>query len=164
MQAALQALQKVGPNGCVVSYASSVWTITFSRIVGQTGGFPQLTTTYTQTGGSSGVMTPALVSGPGTTSGKFGPYDPTATDGRAVISRGNAYILDETWLYYPAGATFAGLGSPDTIGGVFEGGLIWFDRVLMATTFSGGSASLAAGPTQAQFEAAFPNVLYNIIN
>jgi hypothetical protein len=37
-----------------------------------------------------------------TASGKFGPYDPGAGDGRQTLARGNAYILDETWLQYTA--------------------------------------------------------------
>lgn len=155
--AALQVLPKVGPNGVAVSLSGSVWTITFSRLLGVTGGLPQLTTTYTQVGGSTGALATAIATSAGN-SNKVGPYDPTASDGRAVISRGNAWILDELWLYYPAGATFAGLGSPDMIGNVIESGLVYLDRVLMAVPVTGNTASLANGPTQSDVEAAFPTL------
>jgi hypothetical protein len=87
-----------------------------------------------------------------TASGKFGPYDPGAGDGRQTLARGNAYILDETWLQFTAESAALGAAN-DQIGGCIEGGLLWVDRVLNSGV---GAASLAAGPTLANVEATFP--------
>jgi hypothetical protein len=89
----------------------------------------------------------------GASSGKFGPYDPAATDGRQNLNRGDCFILDETWLLNPAGGSFAGLGSTDIIGGVFDGGDVFIDRVLHSGV---ATASLALGPTLANLLTAFP--------
>jgi hypothetical protein len=87
-----------------------------------------------------------------TASGKFGPYDPGAADGRQTLARGNAYICDETILQYP-GESAAVSAPNDQVGSVIEGGLAWIDRILNSGV---GAASLAAGPTLANVEATFP--------
>lgn len=87
-----------------------------------------------------------------TASGKFGPYDPAAADGRQTLARGNAFIVDETILQYP-GESAAISGAQDQAGGVIEGGECWIDRILQSGV---GAASLAAGPTLANLEATFP--------
>lgn len=89
-----------------------------------------------------------------TASGKYGPYDPSVTDGRELLTRGRVYILDETLIQYNAGSS--GLGAAnDHAGGVFEGGLVWIDRVLHSGT---GTHTLAAGPTLAEVLTAFPEL------
>jgi hypothetical protein len=89
----------------------------------------------------------------GASNGKYGPYDSAASDGRQTLTRGECYILDETWLLNPAGGSFAGLASTDIIGGVFDGGEIFLDRVLQSGVVA---HSLTLGPTKVEFLAAFP--------
>lgn len=85
--------------------------------------------------------------------GKYGPYDSDATDGRQRISREFSYVLNETILKN-------GLGGFTTLvtahPGAFNAGTVWKGRILM----SSGAHSLASGPTQAEFEAAFPMIRY----
>jgi hypothetical protein len=82
-----------------------------------------------------------------TASGKYGPYDPGAADGRQTITKGEFYVLNETMKEddltsdHPA-AQF--------------GGLVFKSR-LIATA---GAASLAAGPTYANVEANLPRIAY----
>lgn len=88
-----------------------------------------------------------------TASGKFGPYDPAAGDGRQTLTRGEAFIIDETVLQY--GGTGATTGAQVDQLGVIEGGMVWNARILNAGT---GTASLAAGPTYANVLATFPRL------
>jgi hypothetical protein len=89
-----------------------------------------------------------------TSSGKYGPYDPSTTDGRQTLTRGECFILDQTLLQYSAGSS--GLSAAnDIVGGVFDGGSVWLARVLNAGS---GSHSLTAGPTKTEFLTAFPGV------
>lgn len=86
--------------------------------------------------------------------GKLGPYDPAATDGRQLLTRGDCYILNQTVLQ---NGVIIGLGGGVTDHpAVFDSGLAWKPRILMTT----GTHSLAAGPTVAEFEAAFPGIIY----
>lgn len=88
-----------------------------------------------------------------TASGKFGPYDSAAADGRQLLAKGAAYILNQTVLEHnPLGFDVAPSDHP----AVLEGGLCWKARILMTT----GAHSLAAGPTVAEAEAVFPRVRY----
>lgn len=68
--------------------------------------------------------------------GMFGPYNPSATDGRQTLTKGEVFLLDETVLQYGiAGSTMTGENTQ--IGGAVEGGLVWYDRML-ATSGTGG--------------------------
>jgi hypothetical protein len=87
-----------------------------------------------------------------TATGKFGPYDPAAVDGRQTLARGNAFIMDETVTEYSAGVGAISTRN-DQFGSAIEGGSLFVDRVLNS---GGGAASLAAGPTLANVEATFP--------
>jgi hypothetical protein len=90
-----------------------------------------------------------------TASGLFGPYDSAAADGRQTLARGDCFFLDKTWLDVGSGVMVPqGQGSIHVAG--FYGGDVWRERLLITT----GTASLAAGPTVAAFEAAFPQVHY----
>lgn len=90
-----------------------------------------------------------------TASGKFGPYDSAAGDGRQTLTRGECFLVDETILEY--GGTGPQTGAQRDQFGVIEGGSVWFDRILQVGT---GTASLAAGPTLANLNTAFPRLSY----
>lgn len=91
-----------------------------------------------------------------TATGLYGPYDPAATaSGRDTLRRGECFFLNRTWLDVPAGFPFAA-GQGSLHPPVFDKGLVWYERLLITT----GTHSLAAGPTVAEFEAAFPRVGY----
>ena len=91
-----------------------------------------------------------------TASGKYGPYDPAAADGRQLLNRGECYLVNVTSLQSPASGVGAIASDHPT---VIEGGMIWRDR-LIATA---GAASLANGPTFATLEAALPLMRYTEI-
>jgi hypothetical protein len=83
-----------------------------------------------------------------TASGKYGPYDPAAVDGRAVAPvRGEAYILNETIKEDEVASDFPP---------VLEGGRVFLGRIIQSGV---GAASLAAGPTLANLLAGFPRLL-----
>lgn len=84
-----------------------------------------------------------------TASGKFGPHDPAAVDGRQNIGAafiGSTYIVNETIREdMPASE------HPP----VLEGGLVYLSRIIQS---GGGAASLAAGPTLANLKLTFPRL------
>lgn len=151
-QTAMDAI--FGAGNTVVSGSgglnANVQTITFQ---GALQDLAPIVLTTDSTGLTGGTVAAAVVVA-GSDYGKFGPYDPAATDGRQTLTRGECFVLNETDLQsglisgLPTGAT----DNP----GVFDGGRVWKDRLLVTT----GSHSLAAGPTFTEFEAAFPNVSY----
>ena len=106
-----------------------------------------MTHTDAYTGGSSPAAAIGTTTQGTTSRGSFGPYDPSATDGRQTLTRGECFILNETALEALAGSDHPG---------VFDGGIVWKDRLLITT----GTHSLAAGPTVSEFETAFPRVSY----
>jgi hypothetical protein len=106
-----------------------------------------MTTVDAYTGGSSPASAIGTTTQGTTSRGSFGPYDPAASDGRQTLTRGECFILNETALEALAGSDHPG---------VFDGGIVWKDRLLITT----GSHSLAAGPTVTEFETAFPRVSY----
>ena len=88
-----------------------------------------------------------------TASGKYGPYDPAAADGRQTLARGAAWVLNETVREHGAqGFDISASDHP----AVFDGGRVYKARVLMTT----GTHSLAAGPTVTEFETVFPDIDY----
>lgn len=84
-----------------------------------------------------------------TASGKYGPYDSAATDGRQTLARGACFILNQTILQ---NGTLPGLplDATDHPPGVFDTGRVWQDRII-----AGSSAHElgAAGPSFAALEA-----------
>jgi len=88
--------------------------------------------------------------------GYFGPYDPAALDGRQTLTRGECYIVDETVLQYATGIAANSVVN-DQIGGVFDAGTVWKDRILQSGT---NTHTLAAGPTLAETNTAFPTITY----
>ncbi len=152
VQSALQALGNVGTNNVTVGgTAGSQYTVTFTGTVG----VPVITADGTNlTGGTSPSASASLLPASGTlaNTGKFGPFDPNATDGRQTLTRGESFVLDETFVYQPFGTILPG---PNEIrGGFIDGGAIWLQRVLQC---GAGAPSLATGPTLAAFLAAFPS-------
>jgi hypothetical protein len=106
---------------------------------GLTGGTPASTVTATNAGGNTG---------------KFGPFDPAAADGRQTLARSNVGILNRTILQ---GGVLNGVYTVrDTDhSGLLVGGQLFKARVLHSGV---AAASLAAGPTLAALEAALPLV------
>jgi hypothetical protein len=153
---ALNALSRIGPNGVSVSRSGAgsnadpyIYTVTFARHFGDV---PQFTSTNDFGGGTTPTVTHGT-STAGTGNGKFGPYDPNATDGRQTLSRGDCYILNKTVVQNnPVGLNVHNSDNP----AVFESGRVFKSRLLMTS----GAHALAAGPTVAEFEAAFPGVQY----
>lgn len=88
--------------------------------------------------------------------GWFGPYDPAAADGRQTLTRGECFLLDETTTQYVTGSAGSG-GVNDQIGGVFDAGTVWKDRILQSGVVT---HTLALGPTLAEVDAAFPAITY----
>lgn len=83
-----------------------------------------------------------------TTGGKYGPYDPAAADGRQTLARGKCWIVNRTVTDNdPKG------DHPEAI----DGGTVFQARLIQV---GAGTRSLAAGPTLAEFEAAFPTIDY----
>jgi hypothetical protein len=152
VQAGLEALGRIGPNGVAVSRAGSgtagapyVYTLTFNARLGDV---PQLTATHTFSGGTTPTATMATTT-PGAGSGRYGPYDTAATDGRAVVAKGTSFILNETmkedWLHSD---------HPPAL----DGGRVFKDRVIATTD----THTLADGPTFTELDAAFPRLSYTI--
>jgi hypothetical protein len=80
-----------------------------------------------------------------TSGGKYGPVDTGASDGRETVTavkRGDAFVLNQTVVLSRDG---------DVIGGVFDGGLVYKDRLAI-----GGSGQ----PTEANFETMFPAITF----
>lgn len=108
------------------------------------------------TGGSSPLATPTLTRA-GTSFGKYGPYDPGASDGRQTLNRGECGLLNETLLETGPMVVFSAQGTAHP--GMIVGGRVWFDRLLQSNL---AAHSLALGPTRAELEAAFPELRYHI--
>ena len=143
--AALQASNVFGSTPITVSgSAGGPYTITtpLALLVGDGSAL---------TGGTAPAATVVLTT-PGTSYGKFGPFDPTATDGRQTLTNGEVVILNHTTI--KDGLT--GLSqkyASDHPGGII-GGPVWKDRVIATN----GAQSLAAGPTWANLLAAMPRL------
>jgi hypothetical protein len=89
-----------------------------------------------------------------TSNGKYAPYDPSGTSGQELLVRGRVFICDETVLQYGSGTSLLSAQN-DVIGGVFDGGNVWFDRIIQSGV---ATHTLADGPTKAEFLAAFPMI------
>jgi hypothetical protein len=88
--------------------------------------------------------------------GYFGPYDPAALDGRQTLTRGEVFIVDETTLQYASGIAGNSVVN-DQVGGVFDAGTVWKDRILNSGT---NTHTLALGPTLAEINSSFPAITY----
>jgi hypothetical protein len=149
--AALEGLARVGPGGVTVARTGTginadpyVYTATFNRGLGDV---TQPTATHTFTGGTTPTATIATTTA-GTGGGKYGPYDPSATDGRQTLTRGQCFVLNRSVRQNED----RGSDHPPAL----YGGLVFKQRILATP----GTASLAAGPTIANLETAFPRLAY----
>lgn len=142
----------VSRSGAGSAGSPYIYTVTFNRRYGDVTALANVSNTFT--GGTTPSVTLAAgTAGAGT--GLYGPYDSAASDGRQTLTRGQCFVMNETLTEYP---TLGALGLPNSTiaGGLFNGGTAWKDRLLMTS----GTASLAAGPTVANFETAFPMIDY----
>lgn len=84
-----------------------------------------------------------------TATGKYGPYDPAAGDGREIAPvRGRAYIVNRTAL---------ALEPADDHPEVIEGGRVWRARIIQSEA---ATHTLALGPTFVELCAAFPDLRF----
>lgn len=90
----------------------------------------------------------------GATKGKYGPYDPAANDGRQLLTRGKCYIINKSVLELGLIPEISSAPTDHPV--AFDNGTVWREMLLITT----GAHSLAAGPTIAEFEAAFPRISY----
>lgn len=149
VQAALETL--FGAGLVVVTGADGgPYTVTFDDSLGNVTAMVVVDST---TGSGHGVAVATVNQGGGDL-GKWGPYDPAATDGRQLLTRGDCYILNQTTLELGVITGLSG-GTTDHPA-VFDEGPVWKARVLMTS----GTHSLAAGPTVAEFEAGFGGITY----
>lgn len=144
--AAIQAV--MGPNQVTSASGGALGSVAV------TVNFNAFVPLVTVNGGAltGGTVTPA-VSTAGASSGKFGPYDPAASDGRQTLTRGDCFILDETYLATPSGSQLP--GGNDVIGSAIDGGSVFIDRVIQSGV---ATHTLAVGPTLAELLAAFPAI------
>jgi hypothetical protein len=143
VQDTLNALTRLDANGVLVTRSGAgtngdpyIYSVTFNRNMGNV---PQFTSTNDFAGGTTPTVTHATGTA-GTGNAKYGPYDSGVTDGRQTLTRGECYILNETVLESESKSDHPP---------VFEGGLVWADRLLV-----GGSLQ----PTLANFLTAFPAI------
>lgn len=150
VQAAVVLLANVGAGKATVTGSNGgPYTIVFDNSLGAVTVGPTISAA-SLTGGTPTATVTATA--PGGDVGKFGPYDPAATDGRATLTRGECFILDETFVYRSASSVIAGI-SNDNMGGVIEGGDLYLDRIIQSGV---ATHTLAVGPTKAELLAAFP--------
>lgn len=144
--AAIQAV--MGPGQAVSSSGGALGTAAVTVVFGAFVPI-MVVNAGTLTGGT---VTPA-VTVVGASANKYGPYDPGASDGRQTLTRGECWILDQTWLATPGG-NLAPSGL-ENIGGVLDGGRVWKDRIMHSGV---AAASAALGPTYANVLTAFPAI------
>lgn len=142
VQAALVALLNVGAgNATVTGSASGPYTVTFADAVGAT----TLTGDGALLTGAGAQPTVTVVqTAPGGDLNKYGPYDPAATDGRAVLTYGTCFLVNQTMKENDLHSDH-----PE----VLYGGLVWKDRLIQSGV---ATHTLAAGPTLAELRTAFP--------
>jgi hypothetical protein len=147
VQSALQALSRIGVDGVSVARTGAgsnadpyVYTATYST---RLGNVVTPTAAHTFLGGTTPTATIATTTSGGTNTGMYGPWDSAATDGRATLTNGDCYVVNRTVKEVDPFSAH-----PEAI----YGGRLWRDKLLITT----GTHSLAAGPTVAEFLAAFP--------
>jgi hypothetical protein len=149
--AAVEAALEATGAEVTVTKSSNVYTVTFDDARNVTA---LALTDNNLTGGTTPTVAVATTTQGTADLGKYGPYDPAATDGRQTLTKGECFIVNETVLETGiSGGLDAGVTDHPA---VFDGGPAWKARILMTT----GTHSLAAGPTVTEFETAFPRIEY----
>lgn len=152
MQAAIRAVNHPAAGGVTVSKANFIYTITFPPSAGNIGVITASAVGLTGGGGDTFAVTVATTTQGSANGGKWGPYDPDATDGRQLLTPGDCFINNRTVKENGFGADINTKATDHPQ--VFDGGTAYKARILMTT----GTHSLAAGPTVAEFVAAFPGI------
>lgn len=134
---AVELLSTVGTGGVVVTgSAGGPWTLAFLASLGD----------MTVTSAGTGMTVTVTTTSQGARNGMYGPYDPAAVDGRAVIANGGTFILNQTVKENDLHSAH-----PE----VLFGGLVWKDRLIQSGV---ATHTLAAGPTLAELLAVFPRL------
>jgi hypothetical protein len=144
VQAALVALTNVGAGGATVTGSNGgPYTVTFATTLGLV---TMALGTNSLTGGTSPSVT--LVNTTSGDTGGFGPFLSTASDGRQTLSKGDCYILDETWMDVPVPA-FGATGTKHPP--VFDSGSVDVNKLVLSTGQGANAlpAGYPAGPTLA---------------
>jgi hypothetical protein len=141
-----------------------------NTVVSGAGALPANVQTVTFQGNLANIMVPTLTLGlnaltGGTTpnvafatsananTGKYGPYDPGASDGRQTLVPGSCGLLNESVVQNGILGVFS--LQPTDNPGLVTGGRVWLARVLQ----TGAAAhTLAGGPTFAELMAALPRL------
>lgn len=145
---ALMALGNVGTGNVLGSGPQQgPWGISFvGPFLGVTVA-PMTSGNNLLTGGSGPTVTVAAGPNVYPSYGLWGPYDPNAVDGRAVLTRPDTFILNESVREID----FHSNHVP-----VLWGGYVWRDRILANTV----AASLVAGPLWSALDAVMINLQY----
>ena len=156
VQAAMRAMARFGVKVTVARTGAGsaadpyVFTATFDRSV--YAPTPVLLS-HTFTGGTTPTGTPGVTTASPASNATWGPYDPSASDGRQTTAAAGVplCILDTTQRESLVGG-LTGLATNFASGIV--GGKVYLSRLIAGL----GSASLANGPTLAQLLAALPKI------
>lgn len=145
---AINGLSNVGSGATVSGTAGTTYTIAFPAALGEvslsadgsllTGAGAQPAT----------VVTPSLA-----IPGGYGPFDPSASDGRQTLSIGKCGLMNVTVIEKGV----LGITATDNRNtNLIVGGRVWEARLIQSGV---GTHSLAAGPTRAELLAALPRLM-----
>lgn len=153
LQALIRALNFKGAERVTVTKSGFVYTITFPA---DAGNVPTITTNdgddFTGGGGDTFAITVLTTTSGLSYGGQYGPYDPSATDGRQTLTQGNLGIVDEL-IVEEAGVLGFNTKNTNHVA-LLVGGRVFWGRILTTT----GTHTLAAGPTNAELLAALPGL------
>lgn len=149
LQTALRALDTRFAAATVTGSAGGPYTFGFPASLGSV----QVTADGTLLTGAGAQPTVTFATTSDGRVGWFGPYDPSATDGRANLLRGDVGLIARTQIN---GGTL-GLNERDDVHeGLIVGGHVWNGKVLHSGT---NTHTLLLGPTRAELEAALPKLV-----
>lgn len=134
--AALELLTNVGTGGVVVTGTTPNFTATFASSLGD----------VTLTGTGTGMTVTTAVTSAGGRTDRYGPYDPAAVDGRAVLANGYTFVVNETVREDEVASDHPP---------VLEGGKVFLNRIIQSGI---ATHTLAAGPTLAELLAVMPRL------
>lgn len=140
-------------NSIATAVAATPLTITFPAAL---GAVTVAASGASLTGGTTPAATPTVIDA-ASDAGMFGPFDASATDGRATLTQGDCFVLEKTWLDTPVPA-FPNQGTSHPP--VIYGGRVDLPKLVLSTGQGTNSlpSGYPAGPTRAAFQAAFPRI------